>query len=98
MVGPRRALNSPLKCSEEKRTPLLSGMRTLETESFCLKVTGLFFPENGRSGKRTTLRKPSYSQLEGYGELALNYEGFQDLHLRAQLIFLKALPGEPGFS
>ena len=37
-----------------------------------------------------------YSQLEGYGELALNYEGFQDLHLRAQLIFPESFTGRAG--
>jgi hypothetical protein len=37
-----------------------------------------------------------YSQLEGYGELALNYGDFQDLHLRAQLIFPQSFTGRAG--
>lgn len=33
----------------------------------------------------STANRP-YSQLEGYGQLAWNYDGFSDIHLRAQII------------
>lgn len=37
-----------------------------------------------------------YSQLEGYGQLAWNYNGFSDIHLRAQIIFSENGGGKAG--
>ena len=37
-----------------------------------------------------------YSQLEGYGQLAWKYDGFSDIHLRAQLIFPSGFTGKAG--
>ena len=37
-----------------------------------------------------------YSQLEGYGQLAWNYNGFSDIHLRAQIIFPEDGGGKAG--
>jgi spore germination protein YaaH len=37
-----------------------------------------------------------YSQLEGYGRLALKYGSFTDLHLRAQMIFPEGFTGRAG--
>ena len=37
-----------------------------------------------------------YSQLEGYGQLAWNYNGFSDIHLRAQIIFPENGGGRAG--
>jgi hypothetical protein len=37
-----------------------------------------------------------YSQLEGYGRLALKYGSFTDLHLRAQMIFPESFTGRAG--
>ena len=37
-----------------------------------------------------------YSQLEGYGKLAINYDEFKNLHLRAQLIFPEDFTGRAG--
>jgi len=37
-----------------------------------------------------------YSQLEGYGELAWNYNSFSDIHLRAQIIFPENFSGKAG--
>ena len=37
-----------------------------------------------------------YSQLEGYGQLAWNYNSFSDIHLRAQMILPKSFTGKAG--
>ncbi len=37
-----------------------------------------------------------YSQLEGKGELAWNYDGFSELHLRARLAFPSGGSGKAG--
>lgn len=37
-----------------------------------------------------------YSQLEGYGQLAWNYNSFSDIHLRAQIIFPEDGGGKAG--
>lgn len=37
-----------------------------------------------------------YSQLEGSGQLAWKYDGFSDIHLRAQLIFPSGFTGKVG--
>lgn len=37
-----------------------------------------------------------YSQLEGSGQLAWKYDGFSDIHLRAQLIFPSGFTGKAG--
>lgn len=37
-----------------------------------------------------------YSQLEGSGQLAWNYGGFNDIHLRAQIIFPEDGGGKAG--
>lgn len=37
-----------------------------------------------------------YSQLEGYGQLAWNYNSFSNIHLRAQIIFPENGGGKAG--
>src|SRR5699024_6495498 len=43
-----------------------------------------------------SMAKRPYSQLEGYGQLAWNYNGFSDIDLRAQIIFPANGSGKAG--
>jgi len=57
MVGPREGFKLTFEMLRRKADSALIWYEDFRDRIILLKVTGLFFPENGRSGKRTTLRK-----------------------------------------